>query len=69
MEEFFKKNCCIRGCHVYKEVWEAAVGEVLVYERDPENTSDRYAVAVKNEGTIIGNWCQKLSRMCLLFLQ
>ena len=51
MEEFFERNCCIRGYHVYKEVWEAAVGEALVCEREPENASDRYAVAVKKEGS------------------
>ena len=33
MEEFFKRNSCIRDYHVYKEVWEAAVGESLVCER------------------------------------
>ena len=41
MEEFFERNCCTRGYHIYKEVWGAAVGESLVYEREPENASDR----------------------------
>ena len=49
MEGLFEGNCCIRGYHVYKEVWEAAVGESLVCEREPKNASDRYAVAVKEE--------------------
>ena len=49
MEEFFGRKCCIRGYHIYKEVWEAAVGESLECERDPENASNRYAVAVKKE--------------------
>ena len=62
MEEFF----CIRGYHVdlYKEVWEAAVGELLVCEREPENASDRYAVAVK-KGTITGHLPRKVSRGCV----
>ena len=47
MEEFSK------GIVVF-EVWEAVVGEALVCEREPENASDRYTVAVKKEGTIIG---------------
>ena len=25
MEEFFERKCCIRGYHIYKEVWEAVV--------------------------------------------
>ena len=48
---------------------EAVVGESLVCERDPENASDRYAVAVKNEGTIIGHLPRKVSRVCSLFLR
>ena len=38
---------------VYKEVWEATVGEVLICEQEPDNASDtcacRYVVAVKQE--------------------
>ena len=49
MEEFFERKCCIRGYHVYKEVWEAAVEESLVCKREPKNAFDRYAVAVKKE--------------------
>ena len=49
MEESFKRNCCIRGYDVYKEVWEVAVGKLLACERDPENASDQYSVAVKKE--------------------
>ena len=43
MEKFFERNC-IRGYYVYKKVWAATVGEALVCEREPKNSSDRYAV-------------------------
>ena len=69
MEEFFERNCCTRGYHIYKEVWEAVVGEALVCEREPENASDRHTVAVKQEGTIIGHLLRKLSQVCSLFLR
>ena len=49
MEVIFERKCCIRGYHVYKEVCEAAVEESLVCEREPENASNRNAVAVKKE--------------------
>ena len=68
MEKFFKINC-ICGYHVYEKVWVATVGEALVCERKPKNSSDQYTVAVKNEGTIIEHLHQKLSRVCSLFLQ
>ena len=54
MEEF-ERVCCVRGYHVYKEIWEAATGEILICERELHNGRDRYAVAVKKSGTIIGH--------------
>ena len=48
MEEY-GRDCCVRGYHVYQEIWEAAVGEVLVCEREPRNIEDRYAVAEKKD--------------------
>ena len=37
---------------MYKDVWEAAVAEVLICEQEPDNASDRYAVGVKRR-----NYC------------
>ena len=68
MEKIFKRNC-IPGYHVYKKVWGATVGEALVCEREPKIPSDRYAVAVKNKGTIIEHLPQKLSHVCSQFLR
>ena len=51
----FVRVCCIRGYHVYRDVLEAAVGEELACEREPRNAHDRYAVAVKRWGVIIGH--------------
>ena len=31
---------------MYKELWAAGLGEVLTCKREPDNASDRYAVAV-----------------------
>ena len=36
MEEI-ESVCCICGHHIFKETWEAAVGEVLSYEREAHN--------------------------------
>lgn len=69
MEELLERRCCVRGYHVYKEVWAAAVGEVLICQREPENASDRYAVAVKREGTIVGHLPRKMTRVCSLFIR
>ena len=49
MEEF-ERPCCIRGYHVYQEIWTAAVGEELVCEREPDNSHDRYAIMIACDG-------------------
>ena len=38
-EMAFEKEmaCCVRGYHVYKDIWAAAFGEVLVCSREPTN--------------------------------
>ena len=38
-------ECCIRGYHVYQDIWEAAVDEELVCRPERSNAHDRYAVA------------------------
>ena len=68
MEEF-EKPCCIRGYHIYEEVWVAAVGEELVCERETDNSYDHYAVAVKRMENINSLLPQKLSKLCSLFLR
>ena len=49
MDDVYEKSCCVQGYNVYKAVRTASVGEPLIREREPENASDRYAVAVKKE--------------------
>ena len=68
-DDTVERACCVRSYHIYKEIWEAAVGEILVCEREPRNAADRYAVAVKKDGTIIGHLPRKVSRVCSLFLR
>ena len=29
--------CCVRGYHVYKDMWAVAIGEVLACSREPTN--------------------------------
>ena len=44
--EEFRIDICVRGYHIYKDVWYAMIGKVLVCETDPNNSQDRYSVAV-----------------------
>ena len=63
----YEKSSCVRGYHVYRDIWEAVVDEVLQCERERSNSKDRYAVAVKKDGIIIGHLPCKISRVCSLF--
>ena len=40
---------CIRGYHVYKEVWTADFGEELYTELELGNVVDRYTIAMKKD--------------------
>ena len=44
--ETYERACCVRGYHIYKDVWKAAVGEELACEREPNSPKDHYAVSV-----------------------
>ena len=67
--ETFQMESCVRGYHVYKDLWEAVVGERLECQRERDNPSDTYAVAVKKGGIVVGYLPRKLSRLCALFIR
>jgi len=48
--ESYSINTSVRGYHVYKDVWEAALGQLLPCHREPGNIHDSYAVAVVETG-------------------
>ena len=65
----FEVNCCVRVYHVYHRLWTATVGENLTCTREPTNESDRYAVAITKDRSIIGHVPRKMSHACSMFLQ
>ena len=64
------EKLCVRGYqftrtyvgHIYKET---AVGEMLVCSKEPRNSHDKYAVAVEENGTVIGH----LPKKCHVFVR
>ena len=60
---------CIRGHHIYYPVWTSYVEEQLVCIREPLNSIDRFAVAVKKDDSVVGHLPKKISKICLLFLR
>ena len=60
---------CVRGYHVYKDLWSAEIGEKLECARESDNPADRYAVATKKGDETVGHVPRKISRLCALFLE
>ena len=42
----FTLTSCVRGYHVYKDIWNPPVGETVDCEREDRNPEDPYAVAL-----------------------
>ena len=51
----FDTTSCIRGHHVYKNVWTPTLGDELECRREGDNDFDRYAVAVLRRGVVVGH--------------
>ena len=64
----YEEDSCIRGYHLYQAIWTAVVGECLVCQREPLNSSDRYAMAVMKDDVVVGHLPRHLSRVLSLFL-
>ena len=67
-------SSCVRGYHIYKDVWKPKVGDKLECCREPSNVKDRYAVAVVHVGSdvkdaTVGHLLQKISCVCSLFIR
>ena len=64
----FTVEAMVRGYHVYKDVWSAALGELLSCQREPTNTRDPFAVAVVRSLVTVGHIPRKISSICSMFL-
>jgi len=67
--ETFQKESCVRGYHIYRELWDAVVGEELECQRERGNATDMYAAAVFKDSIIVGHLPRKISRICTLFIR
>jgi len=40
----FEIDSCVKGYHVYQQLWTGTVGENLSCRQEPINENDRYAI-------------------------
>ena len=67
--EVFVHPASIRGYHVYCSIWEAEADELLSTLQDRGNVHDRFAVAVKKEGLMVGHLPREVSKLCWFFIR
>ena len=63
----YQKALCVCRHHIYKNIWEVAVGEIVACILEPGKFHDRNVVAVEKNGRIIGHLPRKVSHVCALF--
>ena len=54
MEEL-QIDSVVRGHHIYKSIWTPVIGKERYLEPKESNEHDKYAVAVKKDGEIVGH--------------
>ena len=65
----FTVQSYVRGYHIYMEQWEPRIGEVLPLEREPSNPEDKFAVAIKRCGSVVGHVPFNLAPVMSAFLK
>ena len=60
---------CVRGFHVYHDIWTPTTGEKISCVTEDTNPIDLYAVAIKRRTEVIGHVPHKISAACFLFIQ
>ena len=69
MTSAFTLISCIHGYHIYKDIWNAPVGETVVCERESRNARDPFVVALWKERAIVGHVPHTISCMRMQFLR
>ena len=60
---------CVRGFHMYQDIWTLTTGERLSCQTEDSNAFDPYAVAIRKSANVIGHVPRKISAACSLFIQ
>ena len=59
----------VRGYHVYKDIWNASIGQILSCQRERGNVHDPYALDMVERGVTVGHVPRTISSVCSLFLR
>ena len=65
--ETHEVESAVRGYHIYKDIWSAAVGSTLSCRQERFNPHDSYAVAVIKDDVVVGHVPRNISVAYLQF--
>ena len=57
----YEMESCVRGYHVYKDLWDPSIREDILCEREPFNDADQYALAILEDDTVVSHIPRKIS--------
>ena len=64
----FTFDSFITGHHIYKDVWDPVIGEIIQCRREPSNKYDNNAVMLFKENLTIGHVPRQIAPYCAYIL-
>ena len=46
MMDSYSVAAVIRGYHIYRKIWNVAIGQILLFQQEPGNSHDPYSFSV-----------------------
>ena len=68
-EESYTLSSCVRGHHVYKDIWTPFVGQELDVKTEATNPRDVFAVATTLDDNVVGHLPIEISKVAWYFIQ
>ena len=66
----FSFESCVRGFHVYKDIWSPEIGDMIACQPEFGNIHDPYAVSVvTSNGNTVGHVPRTISTACTFFIR
>ena len=68
-EVTFILDSCVRGYHVYKDLWNATPGETLTCIRERGNRNNVFTVVAQSDSNIVGHIPWHILCICMFFIR
>ena len=63
----YETASCVRGFHIYQDIWTPVIGKELLCERKEGNQNNRYAVSVLKLSMVVSHFSCHISTLCNVF--